>query len=86
VHKLEGVYHANTDNTDNATLMRTIAKVLGKKMWMPNAPAFAIRLLFGEMAVMVLKGVKTDNSKLRNTGFTFKHPELEGALRELWKR
>lgn len=83
--ELSGVFHANAGNTDNATLTQLIAKVLGKKLWMPKAPSVMIQLLFGEMAVMVLKGLKTDNSKIRSTGFSFEYAELEQALTDVLK-
>lgn len=81
-HALEGACHAAAGNTDNATLTKTIAQVLGKKLWMPAAPEWVIRLLFGEMAVMVLKGLKVDNARIRNAGFRFDFPDLEKALRK----
>jgi len=84
--KLEGVYHANAGNTDNASLTRAIAKTLHKSLWMPNAPSWVIRLLFGEMAVMVLKGLKTDNKKLLATGFVMEHLDLEETINEVYRK
>jgi len=78
--KLGGVYHANAGNTDNKTLTKAIAKTLQKSLWMPNAPSWIIRLMFGEMAVMVLEGVKIVNQKLLSTGFVFEHTDLEETL------
>lgn len=83
INNLSGVYHANAGNTDNATLTRAIAKTLGKKIWLPKAPAFALKLALGAMSVMVLKGVKVSNAKLVKTGFEFEEGELEGAVREV---
>ena len=84
--KLEGVYHANAGNTDNASLTRAIAKTLHKSLWMPNAPAWVIQLLFGEMAVMVLKGLKTDNQKLLSTGFVMKYSNLEETINAIYQK
>lgn len=83
--ELSGVFHANAGNTDNATLTQLIAKVFGKKLRMPKVPSMVIRLLFGKMAVMVLKGLKTDNSKIRSTGFIFEYTELEQTLKDVLK-
>ncbi len=83
-NNLSGVYHACAGNTDNATLTRTIAKVLGKKIWLPKAPGFVLKMALGKMAVLVLKGVKVSNGKLVETGFRFEREELEEAVREVF--
>jgi hypothetical protein len=85
-NNLSGVYHANAGNTDNATLTRAIAKALGKKLWLPKAPAFIMKLVLGSLSVMVLKGLKVSNEKLVKTGFGFEYEELEGAVREVFSK
>ena len=57
-----------------------LLKSFGNKSFLPNAPAFVIRLLFGEMAVMLLEGSKVSNEKLKNTGFYFEFDTLEKSL------
>ena len=45
-------------------------------------PAFAARLAFGEMAdEMLLASQKVLPKKLMSSGFEFKYPELEAAMR-----
>ena len=47
-------------------------------------PAFAVRLLFGEMAdEALLASTRVEPKKLKATGYRFRHPELEPALSEL---
>ena len=47
-------------------------------------PAFAARLAFGEMAdELLLASTRVEPAKLRDSGFEFKHPTLEGALRHV---
>lgn len=82
--RLSGPYHANAGNTDNATLTRTIARVLKKPLWLPKAPAFVLRLVLGELSDLVLKGVKTDNSRIRSSGFVFEHLQLGEALKDVY--
>jgi hypothetical protein len=70
----------------NAVFTKTLGRVLGRPTVAP-APAFALRLAFGEMADAALLGstrVKPD--RLLATGFRFRFPELEGALRHLLGR
>ena len=52
----------------------------GKKSFLSNVPSFIIRLLFGEMSVMLLEGSKVSNEKLKTTGFIFEFDTLEKSL------
>lgn len=84
--KMHGAYNTVApEHITNAQLMRTIAKVLNKPMFLPAVPSFVLRLMFGEMANIVLKGSRASNEKLVKEGFDFKFPTLEGALRDLLK-
>jgi len=68
---------------DNAGFGRTLGRVLSRPAVAP-LPAFAARLLFGEMAdELLLGGVAAQPQVLLDSGYTFKHPTLEPALREL---
>jgi uncharacterized protein len=73
---LEGVYHANSGNTTNKQLTLLLAQKLNKKIWLPNVPEFVLKIILGEMSVLVLKGIKASNQKLLSEGFDFKHKIL----------
>jgi hypothetical protein len=65
---------------------RDLAKTLGRVLRRPSlfrAPAFAVRAVLGEMADTVLAGRRAVPRRLREIGFTWDFPELEGALRDL---
>ncbi len=81
-NKLEGPFNAVTDASSNKEFMRTIAKVLHKPFWFPNVPAFVMRMMYGEMSIILLNGVKASNEKILQTGFHFKFKQLEKALKE----
>lgn len=67
----------------NAEFTRTLGRVLGRPTIFPM-PAFVARLAFGEMAeALLLSSQRVQPVKLQSSGFQFRHPELEGALREL---
>ncbi|MBL7899778.1 MAG: DUF1731 domain-containing protein, partial [Crocinitomicaceae bacterium] len=53
------------------------------KLWAPRVPAFVIRLLFGEMGNLVLKGSRVSSEKLINQGYTFQSPKLEETITNL---
>jgi uncharacterized protein (TIGR01777 family) len=61
-------------------------QVLGRVMRRPalmRVPAFALRLLLGEMSIILLEGQKAIPRRLQELGFTFRFPEAEAALRDL---
>lgn len=63
----------------NAEFARTAGRVLGRPSFLPT-PAPAIRLLLGDQATIVLDGQRPVPDRLTALGFTFRYPELEGAL------
>ncbi len=67
----------------NREFTKTLGRVLGRPTPFPM-PAFAARLAFGEMAdALLLASARVEPAKLLATGYRFRHPELEGALRHL---
>jgi len=67
----------------NRDLAKTLGRVLRRPAWLP-APAFALRLLFGEMASVLLEGQRAVPTRLTEAGYAFRYPDLEGALRDLY--
>ncbi|MFL5607659.1 MAG: TIGR01777 family oxidoreductase [Gemmatimonadaceae bacterium] len=65
----------------NAEFATTLGRVLGRPALLP-VPAFALELLYGEMArETLLAGQRVVPAALASTGFRFGEPTLEGALR-----
>jgi len=69
----------------NAQFSKALGRAMGRPSWFP-VPAFALRLLFGEMADMLLEGQRAMPKRLLEAGYTFRFPEAEPALRDLLKR
>ncbi|CAN5260035.1 N/A [soil metagenome] len=65
-------------------------KVLGKALNRPTVfpvPAPAARLMFGEVAdALLLSSQRIEPAKLKETGYEFRHPELEGAFQHMLGR
>lgn len=64
---------------------KDFAKILGKTLHRPAfapAPAFAIKLAFGEMSDVLLKGQKVLPLKFKEKKFRYRYPTLEMALKE----
>lgn len=70
----------------NAEFARTLGAVLARPAVLP-LPAFAVRLLFGEMGEeLLLASARVEPHRLQAAGFRFRFPELEPALRFLLGR
>ena len=66
--------------------MREFARALGKTLNRPAlfpVPAFALKILLGEMSEMLLTGQNVYPKKLLEAGFKFKYPSLDPALKSL---
>lgn len=70
----------------NAEFTHTLGRVLSRPTIFPM-PAFAARLVFGEMAdALLLSSQKVEPTILENRGFAFYWPRLEPALEHLLRR
>jgi uncharacterized protein (TIGR01777 family) len=70
----------------NARFTKTLGRVLGRPTILP-LPAFAVRILFGEMGeALLLASTRAVPEVLPARGFRFQHPEIEGALRHVLGR
>jgi uncharacterized protein (TIGR01777 family) len=69
---------------------REFAKVLGSVLKRPAlfpAPAMALRFMLGEMAdALLLTSTRVQPKRLQQSGYAFRHPQLESALRHLLGR
>lgn len=79
-----GVYNLCSPKVmTNDEFGRTLGRVLRRPHWLP-APAFALRLLLGEVADgLLLTSQRQIPYRLRQSGFQFKFPEAEAALKDL---
>lgn len=81
---LEGVYNAVSPNpVTNKNLTFKIASILNKNIWLPNVPGFMLKLILGEMAVLVLEGQLVSCKKIERTGFQFMFVNVNYAIRKL---
>ena len=70
----------------NAQFSRTLGRVLSRPTIAP-LPGFAARLILGEMAdSLLLTSVRVEPAKLIDSGYRFRHADLESALRHMLGR
>lgn len=73
--------------TPHAVTNLEYTKALGNVLSRPTfftVPAFGARLAFGEMAdALLLSSARVEPARLKEAGFKFQYPELEGALQHI---
>lgn len=81
---LEGPVNAVAPNAvTNAEFTKVLARVLRRPAG-PPVPALALRVMYGEMAEeLMLKSTRAVPARLLDSGYEFRHEQLEDALREV---
>lgn len=84
---MQGAYNAVAPNPiTNTQFTQTVAKCLKRPLWLPNIPAFFMKLLLGEMAAVVLGGNYILNERItQETDFQYLFTESKKALEDLLK-
>ncbi|MEW6261259.1 MAG: TIGR01777 family oxidoreductase [Thermodesulfobacteriota bacterium] len=66
----------------NREMVQTIGRILKRPSWMP-APAFALRLILGEFASVLLASQRVLPNRLLQNGFVFRYGTISSALENL---
>ena len=61
---------------------RTLGQVLGRPHYFP-VPAWLMKLVFGELSVLLLQGQKAIPAKASAHGFSFRFPNIKDALQDI---
>ncbi|MGL5062722.1 MAG: thylakoid membrane protein ThyD [Microcoleus sp.] len=81
--QVQGVFNATAPNPVRMNeLCETLGKVLQRPSWLP-VPAFALELLLGDGAKVVLEGQKVLPKQTLASGFQYQYPDLRSALEEI---
>lgn len=83
--EVRGTYNITApEPVRNRDFARALGRALHRPAFMPT-PAFALRLIFGEMAgEMLLGGQRVLPSRTTAAGFSFSYPTLEASLRHVF--
>lgn len=82
-----GNYNAVADEVvRNETFMKKLSTISGKFFLPVAVPGFILKLVFGEMSSIILKGTRATNKKIKEEGYQFEFPKLGGALENLLKK
>ena len=84
--QVEGVLNATAPNPVRMSeLCQTLGAVLQRPSWLP-VPGFALELLLGDGAKVVLEGQKVLPKRTLASGFQYQYPNLKSALEEILSR
>jgi hypothetical protein len=84
-NKWEGVFNAISPNPiSNADLTKAIAKQFHKTIFLPNIPEFVMKLLLGEMSILLFSSKNLSGQKVLQNGYLFKFPKVKEALENLY--
>ncbi len=82
--KLDGVYNAVAPNPiTNKALTSEIAEVCDVPLLLPNIPKFTLKLILGEMHLLLTESQNVSSSKIQAEGFEFKFNYIRQALEEI---
>jgi uncharacterized protein (TIGR01777 family) len=68
----------------NKQFTQAVARQLRKPLWLPNVPAFALKLTLGEMSLVVLGSTRVSAQKIQNAGYHFKYDNITDALKNIY--
>ncbi|MTI12752.1 TIGR01777 family oxidoreductase [Sansalvadorimonas verongulae] len=82
-NEVSGAFNfASGTSNSNLAFARALGKALHRPAVMPM-PAFALKALLGESAVLLLEGQHPVPGALEASGFRFAFPDIDGALQDL---
>jgi uncharacterized protein (TIGR01777 family) len=81
---MHGSYNAASPmHVTHHQFMKILSGVIRKPLFPISAPGFLLRIIYGEMAGIILKGSRVSTEKIRSEGFEFQYPDLKEALKNL---
>lgn len=79
---MQGAYNAVApEHITNKMFMKHLARVLNKPFFMPAIPSMVLKLIFGEMADIILEGSRGSSQKITDAGYCFVFPTIDSAFR-----
>lgn len=86
-NKLSGVYNGVAPNPiSNEKLIKKIAEVLKKPLFLPNIPKLVMRTILGEMSYILFSSQRVSSKKIEEAGFQFVYTNICPALKAIYNR
>jgi hypothetical protein len=71
--------------TSNAEFMHALARATHRPYWF-HVPKFLLKMVLGEMSILITEGRYSQPRRLLEEGFKFKFPTIEEALQNLYAK
>jgi uncharacterized protein len=83
---MEGVFNATAPNPVRmGELCQTLGQLMHRPSWLP-VPDFALEVLLGEAAKVVLEGQQVLPKRIEASGFQYQYPRVKEALEEVLRQ
>lgn len=82
--QLGGIYNGVAPNpVTNNELTKAVASTLNRPLILPNIPKFMMKLVLGEMHILLFESQRVSSKKIEDKGFEFQYVNLKPALEDL---
>src|SRR6056297_215941 len=86
-NNLKGVYNGVAPNPiTNNRLVKEVAKILEKPLFLPNIPRFVMRTILGEMSYILFASQRVSSKKIEEEGFDFEYQNICNALEAIYEK
>ncbi|WP_179320663.1 TIGR01777 family oxidoreductase [Winogradskyella helgolandensis] len=83
-NNFEGIYNGVAPNpVSNKELTKAAARILKRPLILPKIPKFAMKLILGEMHILLFESQRVSSQKVESEGFNFQFVNLKPALEDL---
>ena len=80
----KGIYNVVAPNpATNKEITKAIAKQLHRPLILPPIPGFVLNIILGELYQSIVGSLKVSATKIEQEGFTFRFPDINGAINDL---
>jgi len=84
INGLDGVFNAVAPNPiTNNQLTQKIAKHIKRPLLLPNIPKFMMKLILGEMHILLFESQRVNSKKIEEVGFEFKYSRIKPVLEDV---
>jgi uncharacterized protein len=81
---MQGAYNAVAPGqVTHNEFVRTMAAVMKRPVFLPPLPGSIMKIIFGEMADVILEGSRISPGKIIDAGYRFEFPDLSSALKDV---
>lgn len=83
-NQIEGILNgAAPETVNNQELTKKLAQRLHKPLWLPNIPQFVMKLILGEMHILLFNNKNIVPKRVVELGYKFQFPTIDEALEDI---